>query len=78
MVGTGAIRQYWTQGAQNGQRDVKVTCELVSANESAGFAKWHANVFPPQRRDMRKEFDRISRLALFLAKTASPSFSVFQ
>jgi hypothetical protein len=42
MTGREAIRQYWTDGAQNSQRDVQFAATPIAINERTGFAHWRA------------------------------------
>jgi ketosteroid isomerase-like protein len=42
MVGAGAIRQYWTDGAKNAQTHVRFEATPASVNGRTGYAQWHA------------------------------------
>ena len=42
MIGTEAIRRYWTEGAKNAQIDVAFEATPVSLSGNTGFARWRA------------------------------------
>ena len=42
MVGTAAIRQYWTDGAKNAQTEITFSAKVISFEGATGFAQWHA------------------------------------
>jgi len=42
MVGAGAIRQYWTDGAKNAQTNVRFEATPITFNDGTGYARWHA------------------------------------
>jgi ketosteroid isomerase-like protein len=42
MVGAGAIRQYWTDGAKNAQTHVRFEATPITFNDRTGYARWHA------------------------------------
>lgn len=42
MVGTEAIRRYWTDGAKNGQADVRFEATPIAFAADTGHAHWHA------------------------------------
>lgn len=42
MVGTEAIRQYWTEGAKTAQRDVVFEATCLSLRGDTGIAHWRA------------------------------------
>jgi hypothetical protein len=42
MVGHDAIRRYWTEGAQEGQREVTFAAQPVAVDGDAGMARWQA------------------------------------
>ena len=44
MVGAGAIRQYWTDGAKNAQTNVRFAATTVSFSGRTGYARWHATL----------------------------------
>ena len=52
MIGTEAIRRYWTEGATKAQTDVTFEATPVSLSGSTGFARWRATF----RRVPSKEF----------------------
>ena len=43
MRGAGAIRQYWTDGAKNGQTSVTFHADPVTFDEGIGYARWRAS-----------------------------------
>lgn len=43
MVGAEAIRRYWTEGAQDAQRDVRFTATIVAFDGDTGTAHWRAS-----------------------------------
>jgi hypothetical protein len=45
MVGSEAIRQYWTDGAQNAQRGVKFAATPIAIDGQTGFAQWRATFY---------------------------------
>ena len=61
---------------------ISITVLSVSRCPSVGARpavfSGQVDVFPSEPRDVGQEFGRVSRPASLLAKTASPSFSVFQ
>jgi len=42
MVGADAIRRYWEEGAEQGQRDVEFSYEIAAVTKRTGFAYWNA------------------------------------
>ena len=42
MVGAGAIRQYWTDGAKNAQTNVRFEATPITFNDRTGYARWRA------------------------------------
>lgn len=42
MIGTEAIRRYWTEGAKNAQVEVRFEATPVSLSGDTGFARWRA------------------------------------
>jgi hypothetical protein len=42
MVGSEAIRRYWTEGAQDGQREVTFAAQPVTVEGGVGYARWQA------------------------------------
>lgn len=42
MVGAAAIRRYWTEGAQDGQRDVAFAAQPIGLDGDTGYAQWQA------------------------------------
>jgi hypothetical protein len=72
MVGAEAIRRYWTDGAQNGQRGVKFAATPIAINDQTGFAHWQAtfqrvgsNVFVELDGILSARFDEMARCVEF-------------
>jgi ketosteroid isomerase-like protein len=42
MTGSEAIRRYWTEGAQDGQREVTFGAQCVGVGGDTGYARWQA------------------------------------
>ena len=42
MVGSAAIRRYWTKGAQDSQRDVTFAAQPLGLAGDTGYARWQA------------------------------------
>jgi ketosteroid isomerase-like protein len=42
MRGHAAIRDYWIEGARDGQRDVKFHAQPAALIDGVGYAHWHA------------------------------------
>ena len=42
MVGREAIQKYWTEGAKEGQQDITFDFQIISLNNSSGYAHWQA------------------------------------
>ena len=42
MVGREAIRKYWQEGAEHGQRDVEFKCDVAAVTGNTGYARWEA------------------------------------
>jgi hypothetical protein len=45
MVGSRAIHQYWAQGAQQRQRDVRFEATPIVVENDRGFAYWRASFY---------------------------------
>ncbi len=58
LVGHDAIRRYWTEGAENAQRNVKFEAHPISFDGKMGFALWHAT-FERVSSDARVELDGV-------------------
>jgi ketosteroid isomerase-like protein len=43
MVGSEAIRRYWTEGARDGQRDVRFAAQPFAVTGDSGHALWQAS-----------------------------------
>ncbi len=42
MVGSDAIRRYWTEGAQDSQRNVTVAAQPIGLDGDTAYARWQA------------------------------------
>lgn len=42
MLGEEAIRRYWTEGAQDGQREVTFEAQPIGLHGDTGYARWQA------------------------------------
>jgi hypothetical protein len=42
MIGSAAIRRYWTEGAKDGQREVTFGARPIGVRGDVGFARWQA------------------------------------
>ncbi len=42
LIGREAIRDYWTEGAQNSQRDVTFAFSVIGIQDDTGWANWQA------------------------------------
>lgn len=58
MVGHGAIREYWTEGAKNSQTDIRFTAQPISYDGRIGYALWHAS-FVRAASGVRVELDGV-------------------
>jgi hypothetical protein len=72
MLGTAAIRQYWTDGAVNGQREVRFAATPLAIDGRTGFAHWRAtfcraknNAFVELEGILSARFDETGRCAEF-------------
>jgi len=43
MVGHDAIRKYWTEGAEEGQRDITFDFQVLTVSGDTGYARWQAS-----------------------------------
>ena len=43
MVGTEAIFQYWTEGAEHSQKDVQFSYQVAAVTGTVGLARWSAS-----------------------------------
>ncbi len=43
LIGQGAIRQYWTEGAEQSQREVRFEATPIGLENGCGFAHWRAS-----------------------------------
>jgi len=43
MVGSEAIRRYWTDGARDGQREVRFAAQPLAVSGDSGHARWQAS-----------------------------------
>lgn len=72
MIGREAIRTYWHEGAELGQRDVHFSYDVLFVGDEAGIAHWHASFVrtadnTPVELDgvLRAEFDEAGRCRRF-------------